>query len=227
MTSESGTYRATSATIARAPLRREVRRIVLGRILRGEIPPGGAINESELSIDIGVSRTPLREALLGLEREGFLRTETGRGFFAASLSAEDAEELYPILWTLEGLALASSPAPNPARMAELVRINADLARYERIPERALDLDRLWHDTLLAACPRRRLLAMIEVLKDQARRYERAYMADSGRVFVSTKQHEEILDALGKDDRDKAVRILESNWRVSLDYLLPWLRKARS
>jgi len=227
MTPEGAVYRASSATISRAPLRREVRRIVLDRILRGEIPPGGGINESELSIDIGVSRTPLREALLGLEREGFLRSEAGRGFFAAALTAEDAEELYPILWTLEGLALASSPSPNPARVAELARINADLARYERIPERALELDRLWHDTLLATCPRRKLLGMIEVLKDQARRYERAYMADSGRVFVSTRQHEEILDALGKDEREKAIRILESNWRVSLDYLLPWLRKARS
>jgi len=226
MTPEGAVYRAASTAITRWPLRREVRRVVLDRILRGEIPPGGAINESELSIDIGVSRTPLREALLGLEREGFLRSEAGRGFFAASLTAEDAEELYPTLWTLEGLALASSPSPNPARMAELERVNADLARYERIPERALDLDRLWHDTLLAACPRRRLLAMIEVLKDQARCYERAYMADSGRVFASTRQHEEILEALEKDDRETAIRLLESNWRVSLDFLLPWLRKAR-
>ena len=226
MTPEGAVYRVASTPIARAPLRREVRRVVLDRILRGEIPPGGGINESELSVDIGVSRTPLREALLGLERDGFLRSEAGRGFFAAPLTAEDAEELYPILWTLEGLALASSPSPNPARMAELARINADLARYERIPERALDLDRLWHDTLLAACPKRRLLAMIEVLKDQARRYERAYMADSGRVFVSTRQHEEILDALEEDERAKAVGLLESNWRVSLDFLLPWLRKAR-
>jgi DNA-binding GntR family transcriptional regulator len=225
MTSESAAYRVLP--IARAPLRREVRRVVLDRILRGEIPPGGGINESELSIDIGVSRTPLREALLGLEREGFLRSEAGRGFFASPLTADDAEDLYPILWTLEGLALASSPAPNPARIAELERINADLARYERIPERALDHDRLWHDTLLAACPKRRLVAMTEVLKDQARRYERAYMADSGRVFVSTRQHEEILEALEAGERERAVRLLESNWRVSLDFLLPWLRGTRT
>jgi DNA-binding GntR family transcriptional regulator len=225
MTSESTAYRVLP--IARAPLRREVRRVVLDRILRGEIPPGGGINESELSIDIGVSRTPLREALLGLEREGFLRSEAGRGFFASPLTADDAEDLYPILWTLEGLALASSPAPNPARMAELERINADLARYERIPERALDHDRLWHDTLLAACPKRRLVAMTEVLKDQARRYERAYMADSGRVFVSTRQHEEILEALEAGEGERAVRLLESNWRVSLDFLLPWLRGTRT
>ena len=174
-----------------------------------------------------MSRTPLREALLGLEREGFLRSEAGRGFFASPLTADDAEELYPILWTLEGLALASSPAPNPARIAELKRINADLARYERIPERALDHDRLWHDTLLAGCPKRRLVAMTDVLKDQARRYERAYMDDSGRVFVSTRQHEEILEALEAGEREKAVRLLESNWRVSLDFLLPWLRGART
>ena len=225
MTPEGAGYRVLP--IARAPLRREVRRVVLDRILRGEIVPGDGINESELSVDIGVSRTPLREALLGLEREGFLRSEAGRGFFASSLTADDAEDLYPILWTLEGLALASSPAPNPARMAELKRINADLARYERIPERALDHDRLWHDTLLAGCPKRRLVAMTDVLKDQARRYERAYMDDSGRVFVSTRQHEEILEALEAGEREKAVRLLESNWRVSLDFLLPWLRGTRT
>ena len=201
--------------------------MVLERILSGGIAPGAAINESELAIDLGVSRTPLREALLGLEREGFLRSEAGRGFFAAPLTAEDAEELYPVLWTLEGLALASSPAPTEARLADLKRINTDLARYERIPERALDLDRSWHDALLAGCPNRRLLAMTDLLKDQARRYERAYMEDSGRVFVSTRQHEEIVDELQAGHRDKAVRLLESNWRVSLEFLLPWLRGART
>jgi DNA-binding GntR family transcriptional regulator len=213
--------------IERAPLRREIRRVLLDRILRGDIAPGSSIHESDLAIDLGVSRTPLREALLGLEREGFLRSEAGRGFFAAPLTAEDASELYPILWTLEGLALASSPAPAPSRLIEMTRINADLARFERIPERALELDRLWHDTLLSGCTNRRLVAMTDVLKDQARRYERAYMEDSGRVFVSTQQHEDILHALGAGQRDEAVRLLETNWRVSLDFLLPWLRGARS
>ena len=225
MTPESAAYRAVP--IERAPLRREVRRIVLDRILRGDIAPGASIHESDLAIDLGVSRTPLREALLGLEREGFLRSEAGRGFFAAPLTAEDAGELYPILWTLEGLALAASPAPAPSRLAELTRINADLARFERIPERALDLDRLWHDTLLSGCANRRVLVMTDVLKDQARRYERAYMEDSGRVFVSTQQHEDIVRALGAGQRDEAGRLLEANWRVSLDFLLPWLRGART
>jgi DNA-binding GntR family transcriptional regulator len=225
MTPESGAYRAVP--IERAPLRREVRRVLLDRILRGDIAPGSSIHESDLAIDLGVSRTPLREALLGLEREGFLRSEAGRGFFAAPLTAEDAGELYPILWTLEGLALASSPAPAPSRLTELTRINADLARFERIPERALDLDRIWHDTLLSGCTNRQLVVMTDVLKDQARRYERAYMEDSGRVFVSTQQHEDILRALGAGQRDEAVRLLETNWRVSLDFLLPWLRGARS
>jgi DNA-binding GntR family transcriptional regulator len=61
------------------------------------------------------------------------------------------------------------------------------------------------------------------LKGRADRYELAYMRDSGRVITSANQHHAILGALKTGVTEKAVRLLEDNWRVSLDFLLPWLR----
>lgn len=211
----------TSLRIARAPLRSEIRRVLLERILLGSIPPGTSIHESELATAMGVSRTPLREALLGLEREGFLTSEAGRGFFVQPLTLRDAEELYPILGTLEGTALEVSGPISNARLAELRSINEDLKRRTDAGE-ALAVDRLWHDTLLRECRNTRLLALIDTLKDQARRYEVAYMQDSGRVILSTRQHQAILSALEKGDVAAARLELEKNWLVSLDFLSPWL-----
>ena len=210
--------------ISRAPLRSEIRRVVLDRILDGSIAPGTSINESELSGSLGVSRTPLREALLGLEREGFLTTEARRGFFVLPLTLRDAEELYPILWTLEAAALAASTTLPRERIVELRAINQELKRAGKNPVEALRLDRLWHDTLLRECGNARLLALIEILKDQASRYELAYMQGSGRVILSAEQHEDIVRALEKGEIAAARSELERNWRVSLEFLTPWLGK---
>jgi len=210
-----------SLRIPRAPLRSEIRRILLDRILQGLIPPGTSINESELSASLGVSRTPLREALLGLEREGFLTSEAGRGFSVLPLTLRDAEELYPILWTLEGAALEASGAIDPERLAELRAVNGELKRADRDAAETLRLDRQWHDVLLRGCGNARLLALIDTLKDQARRSETAYMKCSGRVILSTQQHEEVVKALERGDRTAARLELERNWRVSLEFLVPW------
>ncbi|HEU5311598.1 MAG TPA: GntR family transcriptional regulator [Candidatus Eisenbacteria bacterium] len=211
-----------SLQISRAPLRSEVRRVLLEHILDGSIAPGTSVNESELALALGVSRTPLREALLGLEREGFLMSETGRGFFVLPLTLRDAEELYPILWTLEGEALAASGPYDAKRLAELRAVNDELKKAEHDAVEALRLDRRWHDVLLRGCDNARLLALIDVLKDQARRYEAAYMQCSGRVILSTRQHEAIVKALEAGDARAAREELEQNWRVSLEFLVPWL-----
>lgn len=208
--------------ISRAPLRREIRRVLLERILNGSIAPGTSVNETEVALALGVSRTPLREALLGLEREGFLTSETGRGFFVLPLTRRDAEELYPILWTLEAAALDASGAFDRTRLSELRAVNAELKKAERDTGEALRLDRQWHDVLLQGCDNARLLTLIDTLKDQALRYETAYMQCSGRVIVSTRQHESIVKALEAGDRRAARKGLEQNWRVSLEFLVPWL-----
>ncbi|MGH7682516.1 MAG: GntR family transcriptional regulator [Candidatus Eiseniibacteriota bacterium] len=211
--------------LVRAPLRQAVRRVVLQGILHGALAPGGDVNEAELAAQLGVSRTPLREALLALEAEGFLQSSVGRGFRVAPLIERDVEEIYPVLWTLEGQALQSGPLPSGDLLRELTELNTELDGSAKSPEKALRLDRQWHQLLVSGCTNRRLLEAIRELKDLAERYELAYMRHSGFVPFSAKQHRAILTALRKKDVAAAVAHLVDNWRVSQEFLIPWIREA--
>jgi len=212
-------------TITRVPLREQVHRAVVGRILREELAPGARISDSVMAQELGVSRTPVREALLRLEREGFLEVDVGRGFFVKPLSAREMREVYPIVWALEVLALRSVPPLPRSTIAELDRINAELARTENDPERRIDLDVLWHQTLLEGCGNQRLMEMIDSVKAVVRRYEYAYMQNSGFIPISTRTHDEITRALERGDVEAAVPLLESNWRFGMEEMLEWIEGA--
>lgn len=212
-------------TITRVPLREQVHRAIVGRILREELAPGARISDSALAQELGVSRTPVREALLRLEREGFLEVDVGRGFFVKALSPRELREVYPIVWTLELLALRTSPLPGRARVAELDRINGELATAGDDPERRTDLDVAWHRALLDGCGNQRLLEMIAAQKAVIRRYEYAYMQNAGLIPVSTRTHDDIARSLENGDVEGAAVLLEGNWKITLDELLPWLESA--
>ena len=212
-----------SDPIVRTPIRSQVRRVLLAGMLRGDPAPGSSINETELSLTLGVSRTPLREALLNLVGEGFLRAAPGKGFFVLPLSAKEVEELYPIIASLEVLALRSSPPPSAATLKRLAAINRELESVREDGESALRADERWHEALLEPCGNRRLIETLRTLKFHAQRYESAYMRHSGRIIQSVAQHRAILRALREGDREEAARKLEANWRISQEFLLPWLR----
>ena len=209
-------------TITRVPLRDQVHHAIVRRILREELPPGARISDSALAGELGVSRTPVREALLRLEREGFLDVDVGRGFFVKALSAREVGEVYPILWTLEVLALRLSPPLSRKTFAELERINAEMSRVAEDPEKRIDLDMQWHRTLVEGCGNDQLLSMISTLKGVIRRYEYAYMQDARLVPVSTGTHEQIARALESGDLATATPLLESNWRFTMESLLEWM-----
>lgn len=209
--------------IIRAPLRQEIRRIVLEGILRGVLAPGSDVNEAALAASLGVSRTPLREALLGLEMEGFLKSDVGRGFSVVPLTERDVEEIYPLLWTLESLALRTMGTIPAEKRRQLVELNEQLASAAADAETALGLDRRWHDTLLSLCRNQHLLDSLGGLKDLARRYELAYMKHSGKVILSVEQHRGVLAALEGGDVERAAGHLEANWKVSQEFLIPWIR----
>ena len=82
-------------------LRDSVREGIIGLILDGKLKPGERIKEISLSRALNVSRTPLREALISLERSRLLRSAPNIGFTVREMSVEEAEELYPLLVLLE------------------------------------------------------------------------------------------------------------------------------
>jgi DNA-binding GntR family transcriptional regulator len=210
---------AALSASSRAPLRDDLRQRLLDRIITGQFAPGSRINESRLAAELGVSRTPLREALFHLERDGFVRSDLARGFSVPPLETREVRELYPILESLETLALRSIVPLAAIDTTELRRLNDELSAAAGDFARCIEIDAQWHATLLARCPNRRLLALTETLKNHILRYEQVYMRDASLVAQSVAQHAAIIDAIDANDMPQAVDALQKNWLASLDTLL--------
>lgn len=216
-------YNLTEAPIiTRTPLRDEVYRQLVERISCGRVAPGTRLRDSELAAELGVSRTPVREALLRLAREGALTADMGRGFRVTPLDADEMQETGAILASLESLALQLSNDVPSERLGELGEIDRQLAAVRGDPDRCIDLDERWHRTLLLGCPNRRLLAMIALLWQVPRRYMRAYLADAGRLSLSTQHHARIIEALRRNDRGTAERRFAHHWQRGVEELSAWI-----
>lgn len=200
--------------IKREPLRVQVREVLVDRLLRGELEPGSSLNESELCDELGISRTPLREALLRLEFEGFLLSSPGKGFSVRPLETETAEELTLIASDLERLAVSLTEDFSDDHLAELRRLNEKRRAVADQPAECVMADREWHDELVSRCGNEQLVQILDLVRNRLYRYGRAFMQDDFRVEEALDQHERIMDALERCDRDDALRGVEEHWETS-------------
>lgn len=166
--------------IQRVPLRDEVQKEILARLVDQRLAPGSRVNETRLSVELTVSRTPLREAMLGLEAAGFLSSDVGRGFLIPPLVAAPFRESQQILARLSPLALSLTP-PAPQRLMELQNLlgRARLRLGAAPADRAADLAPLslrWSALLLDGCPNQLLALDIARLERLAVRGWRAALA---------------------------------------------------
>ncbi len=213
---------AHGSSITRSPLRDEIYRQVLDRVSSGTLTPGSRVKDTQLAGELGVSRTPVREALLRLAREGVLSADMGRGFRVQPLDRAEMEETGAILATLEGLALTLSGDISPAQLAQLSELDRELGAIRGDPNRCIDLDEQWHRTLIQGCPNTRLLSMISSLWQVPRRYMRAFLRDAGRVSLSTQHHSRIIEALRRSDREAALRRFSHHWQRGIEELSAWI-----
>lgn len=154
--------------IQRKPLREDVQKEILARLIDQRLVPGSRVNESHLADELGVSRTPLREAMLGLEAAGFLGSDVGRGFLIPPLVAAPFRESQQVLASLAPLALAQSPAV-PHRLMEMQNLlgRARLRLPAAPAERAADLAPLsqrWSALVLEGCANRTLASDVARLE---------------------------------------------------------------
>lgn len=201
--------------IERVPIRDQIYRQVLELIIRGQVASGSRIKDTELAGQLGISRTPVRETLLRLEREGFLRSALGRGFTVSPLELREIEEAYPILWNLEALGIEISGAPPVPDLDALVRLNEQMVLQGAHPGRLIELDNEFHSRLLASCPNRRLVSIVSHLKEIIRRYEHAYMSRESLIDESVGDHARLIDLLRAGDLPAVRGALENHWKRSL------------
>jgi DNA-binding GntR family transcriptional regulator len=210
--------------ITRTPLRDQVYREILDLIYHGDLEPGVRVRDTTLAGQLSVSRTPVREALLRLAREGVVDADMGRGFTVCRLDPAEMRETGAILAALECLALQTCGEIPAERLVRLGEIDRELAQTRGDVDRCIRLDEEWHRTLLEGCPNRRLLDMISTLWQAPRRYMRAYLRDAGRVSLSTQHHARIVEALRRNDRETAGQRFSHHWQRGIEELGAWIER---
>lgn len=188
------------------PLREIVFKTMREAILNGDFKPGQRLMEVQLAEQMGVSRTPVREAIRKLELEGLVIMVPRKGAYVAGLSVEDIEEVLEIREVLEGL--AANLAAIRASDEEILKLNNiiklfSLAAKNRDIDSLIKYDIKFHDTIYHASRNKRLLQMINALQEQVQRFRVAYISqfDNGEMLL--EEHEKIFEAISNRNGEKA------------------------
>jgi DNA-binding GntR family transcriptional regulator len=206
-------------------LRDSLRERIIDFILAGKLKPGERIKELSLSHILKVSRTPLREALISLERAGLVRSKPNVGFSIKELSIKEVEDLYPLLILLETHAMLLAFPLVQTQIKELEMINETLYHKRKSPHEASFADREFHRRLTELCRNETLLQMIAELRLRISCYEHCYMAKSEQLEHSYKQHQDIIIACQKGNENAAKRALSANWRYAMKFLIAELTQS--
>lgn len=177
-----------------------------GAILRGEFAPGEELQQVPLAEQLGVSRTPLREAFRLLQREGLLEASPNRSYRVTAFSARDLEELYVTFLPLEALAIRLTI---PRLTGEdIATMHGDLAQMDHYAQ-THDVEawerphRDFHGRLIQHAGRR-VVELLDQLSDHAGRYRRVYLEGTSYGFdAAAIEHREILEACSAQQPDVA------------------------
>lgn len=195
--------------IPRANVSQSIAVVLRDLIGRGFLAAGEALNEGDLAKRLGVSRTPLREALCLLVAEKAVIQIPRRGFFVRELTQAEANEIYALRPLLEPTALELAGLPSQKAIKKLVDLNERLAAAET-PAMAVDLDNAWHRALIQGCPNRTLLETLEAFVQRTRRYELLLFSEPANLDRAVQGHRAILAAVQSHDLVEACRELRTN-----------------
>ena len=197
---------------------------LLDEIVENRLEPGTRLIEAQIAMRIGVSRTPVREALLRLEREGFAVSERHHGFRVAALDEKAAREIFPMFGALQALALPRAvPSRGRCRRAA-ARERAITPSCHKTPREALAADSAFHAILISLCPNARLLAQLHTLHHQLLRYEHMYMSDARLIETSLAQHEDIIENIERGDTSGAESAVRANYASGLAAVIAKIRQ---
>lgn len=187
------------------------------RILNGDLDLGEFVREQDVSDALGVSRTPVREALGRLSSEGFLERIPHRGFRVPEEPLDTLLELYPIVSALELLAgRLALPNLSDDDVEELKSINRKLAesREGEDVQRLIDLNNRFHRAICRRSGSGRLCDLLDDLRSQLSRLELWYYSQPHRTDESVAQHDELIGAIEVGDHDRALDVLEHNMALT-------------
>jgi DNA-binding GntR family transcriptional regulator len=206
-------------------LRDQVRDALTDWLSDGRLSPGQRLEEERLSQALGVSRTPLREALASLACDGLVEAVPRRGFRVPKLSADRVRDLYPVIGSLEGLALRLSGPHATGLAAGLDELNARLAVSHLSPRQRADIDRRWHALLVSRNPNTELTALLERTRSRLRPYAGSWDRNASELETSRAEHAEIARLLGAGKVSEAAEAVLRHWVQGIRGVSAWVERA--
>jgi len=196
-------------------------------ILSLELRPGQPVLEKEWARRLGMSRTPVREALQRLEYEGLVTHDRQRGWFVYSLALDDIRQIFDIKFALEGLAARrAAERITEEQAARLRRALASLAEVTQ--DHDLDAwhvaDQAFHQVLFEAAGNVRLQQAIQSLNSQMHRIRAGHLALEGRMDRSLEEHRALTEAILSGDGRAAEETMQAHLRDVRDSLINVLER---
>lgn len=195
------------------PLREIVYEELKRQILVGEIAPGTRMMEVDLADEMGVSRTPVREAIRKLEKEGLVTIEPRRGAYASDISIKDMLDVLEVRQTLEGMA-ASLAARKVTEEEKRDFIKASKAYNDAVAsgntDEIIKCDELFHQLIVNYSDNKTLETLLSQVQELALRFRYIYYDDFSRYERMPREHEEIEEAILSGDIEKAKVVAENH-----------------
>ena len=188
------------------PLRDVVFKTLRQAILKGDMEPGERLMEITLANKLGVSRTPIREAIRKLELEGLVHMVPRKGAIVASISEKDMRDVLEVRVTLEELAvklaIQNMEKPDIDQLKKAAR-NFESAVIARDIVDIVEADVMFHDVIYNKTNNGRLIQIINNLREQMYRYRLEYVKDARTHSILISEHQDIITALEKKNVDEA------------------------
>ncbi len=176
----------------------------------GELAPGTRLNEIELCNTMGVSRTPLREAIRSLATEGLIELQPNRGAIVSIVSQEDVTEILPIMASLEGLGgRLAAMHMDQSKIAQVRKIHDQMISHYKNNEVAeyFETNRLIHELITEGSGNQTLVDTINSLSAKVRRARFTAQMTNESWEKAVSEHEEMIAALEAQDPDRLEAIL--------------------
>ena len=205
--------RAPSKILVLPALYEQVAERLRTRIFAHELQPGAWIDEQDLALEYGISRTPLREALKVLAAEGLVVLKPRRGCYVTELSEQDLDEVFPVMAVLEGkVAELAARRVTSADFDRLTAIHDDLEKHAAAnnADRFFEANQRFHDALQNIAGNRYLAQLINDARKVIKLTRRDSLRLDGRLKQSLAEHRDILDALRDKDAAKAQRCMHDH-----------------
>lgn len=204
------------------PLREIVYEELKRQIMIGEIPPGTRMMEVELAEDMGVSRTPIREAIRKLEKEGLVSIEPRRGAYASEISIKDMVDVLEVREFLESMAaglaakkINQDDGEKISKVSQAYKKAVESGRTEEI----IKADELFHRLIVECSGNKTLIQMMNQVQELALRFRYIYYEDFSRYKNMPYEHQEIVDAIISGNEEKAKEKADSHVRRLKEFVI--------